>query len=116
MEWRASPENTGSFCSGCSGAGSRQTSALHTHWAVLLGTHKRERGVRGQALPLPTERHSLAGCIHLRRVEEVDAIVIGQGHQLLCHLEGGKWGAPCGTPNSQGTQRWSSGKEGGASE
>lgn len=30
--------------------------------------------------------HSLAGRVHLGRVEEVDAALVGDGHQLLSHL------------------------------
>ena len=31
--------------------------------------------------------HSLAGRVHLGSVEEVDAALVGDGHQLLSHLE-----------------------------
>lgn len=30
--------------------------------------------------------HSLASCVHLGRVEQVDAALVGDGHQLLSHL------------------------------
>lgn len=32
--------------------------------------------------------HSLAGGVHLGRVEQVDAALVGDGHQLLSHLGG----------------------------
>lgn len=41
--------------------------------------HRRQRQAGGP-------QHSLAGRVHLGCVEEVDAALVGDGHQLLSHL------------------------------
>lgn len=46
---------------------------------------------------------SLARCVHLGRVEEVDAALVGDGHQLLGHLQGADTGLSAGTARSPGS-------------
>lgn len=41
-----------------------------------------------RAQPAPNQ-DSLARCIHLSRVKEVDTTLVGDGHQLLGHLRDG---------------------------